>query len=52
MKNKNASKFINNWVIEEWNKTDKLRVYRDEKGKIMMSMRLWSYGITSVANNL
>jgi hypothetical protein len=42
MKNKNASKFINNWVIEEWNKTDKLRVYGvDEGEKIKMWMRLW-----------
>jgi hypothetical protein len=42
MENKNASKFINDWVIEEWNKTDKLRVYGvDEDEKIKVSRRLW-----------
>ena len=40
--NNNAETFINDWVIEEWNKTDKLRVYGvDEGEKIKVSRRLW-----------
>jgi hypothetical protein len=40
--NNNAETFINDWVIEEWNKTDKLRVYNvDEDEKIKIWMRLW-----------
>ena len=41
MKNKNASKFIYDWVIEEWNKTDKFIVFREENGKVKKYMRLW-----------
>ena len=51
--NNNAETFINDWVIEEWNKTDKLRVYGvDEGEKIKMWMRLWSHGSTSIGNYL
>ena len=40
--NNKAETFINDWVIEEWNKTDKLRVYGvDEDEKIKVWMRLW-----------
>lgn len=40
--NNNAETFINDWVIEEWNKTDKFLVYSVYEGdKIRISMRLW-----------
>jgi len=39
--NNNAETFINDWVIEEWNKTDKLRVYMVHEGGVKISRRLW-----------
>ena len=40
--NNNAETFINDWVIEEWNKTDKFLVYSVHEGDtIKVSRRLW-----------
>lgn len=41
MKNKNVSKFIYDWVIKEWYKTDKFIVFREENDKVKKYMRLW-----------
>ena len=40
--NNNAETFINDWVIEEWNKTDKFLVCSVHDGDIIkVSRKLW-----------
>jgi hypothetical protein len=40
--NNNAETFINNWVLEEWNKTDKYIVCNVHEGEIIkVSRKLW-----------
>lgn len=51
--NNNAKTFINNWVIEEWNKNNKYIVCRVHEGEIIkVSRKLWEGHIVTFNHNI